>query len=81
MKKRLESRITALEKSQSAAPFPTTVPVSHYDDTEGEAVYQPKWIRDMYGIDDPASDEIDRQFGGIDSLPKIPITWPGSDSE
>jgi hypothetical protein len=27
-----------------------------------EGIYEPRWIREQYGIEDPASEEIDRKF-------------------
>ena len=27
-----------------------------------EGIYEPRWIREQYGIEDPRSEEIDREF-------------------
>lgn len=56
----LRSRVRALEKLQA----PTTLAVgSPYTLPDLDGVYEPRWIRERYGVVDPVSEQIDREWG------------------
>jgi hypothetical protein len=62
----LKSRILALEKAQSKRR-PMDVSVEELiTQLQMDAVYEPAWIREQYGIVDPISEEIERELGEED---------------
>ncbi len=76
MSRTLTARLEALERKQrqSAETGPDRVGMN---ETQGEWVYTPAWIRAQYGIDDPLSEATDAEYGGLDQLSTVPITLSG----
>jgi hypothetical protein len=48
----------------------------------GIGTYEPQWVRQQYGINDPASDAIEQSFGGLQPpLPALPLGSSAGDPE
>lgn len=71
----MKSRIKTLEKARGGncsvkMDLEQAIKRFHF-----EGIYEPRWIREQYGIEDPRSEEIDRKFEReIGCVDRSPIT-------
>lgn len=70
-----KSRLAALERRLVRDRPPRKMTVEECLAILGGGVYRSAWIREQRGIRDPYSEEIDREYGGIESLPREPIRF------
>jgi hypothetical protein len=70
----LKSRVAAFEKLQEKASRRSARDdITAAIEQLGGGVYEAQWVREQYGIVDPASEEIEKTFG-IDQIDEVPKT-------